>query len=132
MSTDKIVVCCGTYRADSFTLDIHDPDAAYAGGVKSLAWEKDEALETLRHELSAGKKFAAAGNRNNQAVNTCIALHVLGYNPIIWFKNFFKEEKDRFYSNDIESFMEHVGRVCDYLDTWGPVGNEGDALQYCI
>jgi len=132
MSTNEITVCCGTYRADNFILNVDDPDAAYVNGVKSAAWEKAEALETLRRELCKDKQFAAAGNRNDQAVNTCIALHVLGYDPEEWFENFFEREKDRFYSSDIESFMEHVKRVCDYLYTWGPVGDEGDALRYCI
>lgn len=132
MSTNEITVCCGTYRADNFTLNIDDPDAAYVEGVESKTWEKDKALEILRRELCKGKLFAAAGCRNDQAVNTCIALHVLGYDPEEWFENFFEREKDRFYSSDIESFMEHVERVCDYLYTWGPTGDEGYALRYRI
>lgn len=99
----------------------------------SIHDEKD-ALDLLEFVLTQGRWFAGDGNRNDNAVNSCIALHVLGYEPEEWFENLFDEPdiSKMFYSYDIELFMEHVARVAPYLGTWGPPGREDRALYYKI
>ena len=92
--------------------------------------EKVKALGYLTDELCS-IFFTASGHRNDQAVNTCISLHVLGYDPIEWFDNFFERVPDKtFYDWDISEFKEHVKRVSDYLWAWGPPGSEAAALGY--
>ena len=78
--------------------------------------------------------FADNGCRNEDAVNACIALHVLGFDPEVWFENFFERNNQdhKFFDRDIEMFMEHVIRVNHYVSKWGPEGKEGAALGYAI
>lgn len=77
--------------------------------------------------------FASGGHRNDDAVNGCIALHVMGYDCYSWFENYCASQKDsKFYRDDLDKFMEHVERVAPYVETWGPSGNESAALGYSI
>lgn len=96
--------------------------------------DEKEALDLLEYVLTEGKWFANDGHRNNFAVDSCIALHVLGYDPEEWFANLFAEPdiKYMFYQADIDEFMEHVERVAPYLGTWGPPGKEYRALDFKI
>lgn len=94
----------------------------------------ENALRLLSNVLNERSLFANTGNRNYGAVNGCIALHVLGYDPVAWFNGFFvdPEINKLFHSIDMDLFMEHVERVDDYLDRWGPKGLEYKALDYAL
>ena len=88
----------------------------------------------LRSTLN-DRTFADDGCRNEDAVNSLIAVHVLGYDAEEWMKNFLNDMEDRtglFHSIDIERFEEHVERVLPYLSKWGPEGNREAALGYAI
>lgn len=103
--------------------------------------EKNRAYDLLRETMN-DRTFIDNGYRNNDAVNSCIALHVLGYDPCEWFDDFFDDvnNSSKFYGYDIEMFMDHVHRICgygreydkNYLLSWGPKGSEGNALGYAI
>lgn len=72
-----------------------------------------------------------AGRRNDDAVDLCIALHVLGERDVIGtIKDAMMaggaDQEDRILA------MDAVRRVAPYLDGWGPKGNEGMATHYCI
>lgn len=96
--------------------------------------EELTARNILKNILTQGKSFANDGHRNNDAVNLCIALHVLGYDPEEWISNFTNDGiiKPLFYECDLIKFMEHVERVCGYIHQWGPAGNEQQALKYAL
>lgn len=103
--------------------------------------EKKIAYDLLRKTMD-DPTFIDDNHRNDDAVNSCIALHVLGFDPVEWFGNFFDDEKigSRFLSIDVDLFMEHVHRICgygsqwdtNYLLRWGPNGDEGAALGYAL
>lgn len=72
-----------------------------------------------------------AGRRNDDAVDLCIALHVLGERDVIGtiedaMKAGGASQEDRILA------MDHVRRVAPYLDGWGPEGCEHRALLYTI
>lgn len=126
-------IFCGTRAPEQF--DIHLDD--YCERNKNSATEEDIelALKLFKNTID-NIDFAEDGHRNNDAVNCCIALHVLGYNPLIWFNTFFKEdevrEDNRFFICDATIFMEHVKRITPYVYKWGPKGNEGNALAFAL
>ena len=129
----KMIVNCGTKNPREFEIELD----AYDNAVENEATEKEKdiAYNELKRVLSQGSSFANSGNRNDPAVNSCICLHVLGYNPVTWFNNFFfdvNENDELFYEADIRKYKEHVSRVCDYIDVWGPEGNEGESLDYLV
>ena len=76
--------------------------------------------------------FASDGRRNNDAVNACIALHVLGYDAKDAMEHIMAVWTDNEYK--IKWFMEHVERVYPYLESWGPssTGHEYEALEYLV
>jgi hypothetical protein len=76
--------------------------------------------------------FADDGYRNDDAVNCCIALHVLGYDAESWLENWCADNMAGFYQSDLDEFMDHVERVAPYLSKWGPAGHESRALNYII
>jgi hypothetical protein len=129
----------GTRDYDMVIFDIDNYGTA--ANVGSNIEEKLKAYNLL-NETMYDQTFIDDNYRNDDAVNSCIALHVLGFDPVEWFGNFFDDEKigNRFLSIDINLFMEHVHRICgygsqwntNYLLRWGPVGNEGAALGYAI
>ena len=125
----NIKVYCGTKDPSSIWLSIESYAAKLHRQITTE--DKDHAVDMLRREMST-PKFAASGYRNNQAVNCCIALHVLGYNPISWFEEYFKEFGSTFEASDISAFMEHLERVVPYLNHWGPLGSEAYAFAYSI
>lgn len=72
-------------------------------------------------------RLGQTGRRNDDAVDLCIAVHVLGYDAEEWIPEMLANHRiDPF---DYTEFLGHVERVTEYLDSWGPVGNEGDALD---
>jgi len=122
---------CGTQKCQSFKIEVDD----YGKPIPTNANEEEikRAIDLLEETL-CDCSFADDGHRNNDAVNSCIALHVLGHDPIVWFENFFDfNNKDhKFFNRDISLFMEHVQRVNGYLDQWGPEDNEGRALKFVL
>jgi hypothetical protein len=128
-----MTVCCGTYRAEEFEIDL-DSYVKPKPTDASLD-ELDKAYDLLKKTMG-NSTFANDGNRNNSAVNGCIALHVMGYDAVAWFNAFCEDQKinhlKRWYLVDLDLFMEHVERVGKYLSKWGPEGNEGAALNYTV
>ena len=128
----------GTYNPDSVMLDLDD-----YGDRKIIYYPKDyrkQAYELLLKTLDDGN-FADDGNRNTNAVNSLIALHVLGYDAESWMKKFIdkleemkrpSDSKDMFWTRDLNKFRKHVERVLPYLEKWGPEGREYEALDYAI
>ena len=92
------------------------------------------AATELENLLNQGGQFIADHHRNHDAVNGCIALHVLGYDPEPWFEKFFEDPNvgRLFRSRDVVRFLEHVERVSGYVGSWGPKGNESLALEYMV
>ena len=127
----EMVVECGTRFPSILKFDTDDFVEASINGAS--VEERQVAYELL-HDTMNDITFIDDGCRNEDAVNSCIALHVLGYNPIEWFKEFFKQHnKDyKFSSIDVWKFEEHVNRVCKYIHRWGPTGYEGRALHFVI
>lgn len=128
----KFEVTCGTRRPDTFWVDLD----AYGKYVPTNA---DAEIHSRAFNLLVSTmndvSFADDGHRNNDAVNGCIALHVMGYDAASWFYNFCKEQSEnlpRWFPSDLDNFMEHVERVAPYLSSWGPSGKESLALNYII
>lgn len=128
----------GTKEYGKVLFEVDDYDIAITVG--SSNGEKIRAYNILRVTMN-DPTFIGDGHRNDDAVNSCIALHVLGFDPIAWFKNFFDDSsiESLFYHCDIVEFMDHVNRICgaaapyqNYLYRWGPAGDEGAALGYVI
>ena len=94
--------------------------------------DEERAIKILTQRLNDAK-FADDGNRNDNAVNCCIALHVLGYDACAWFETWCEAQPiDKFFKSDLDLFMEHVERVAPYLEGWGPRGNEALAFGYLV
>ena len=127
----EMTVYCGTRTPIEFKIDVDSYAEAVPTNVDKAAWRK--AVDLLKCTMF-DDTFADDGCRNEDAVDSCIALHVLGFDPEIWFENFFNaNNKDgKFFETDISKFMEHVERVNHYVSKWGPEGNEGAALDYAI
>lgn len=83
-------------------------------------------------DLLADPMFASDGRRNNDAVNACIVLHVLGYDAKDAMEHLMAEWTDNEFR--IKWFMEHVERVYPYLESWGrsSTGHEYEALEYLV
>ena len=125
-------VFCGTKKAEAFEIDLDSYDRFISS--EATDEQMSEAFQLLRDTMS-DSSFADDGNRNNSAVNACIALHVMGYDAYAWLENFCAEQgkiHNRWFQSDLDKFMEHVDRVTPYLSGWGPQGDEGNALKYAI
>ncbi len=125
---NKMSVYVGTKEPRSFEIDLDD----YGVAVQSEGENVEEAYRLLHNVLTQGHRFAGTGNRNHDAVNGCIALYVLGYDPEKWFETFFDVNGYMFHERDIQYFMEHVERVVPYLESWGKPINRSDALDFAI
>lgn len=125
----KMSVTCGTDIPTTIDVDLDKYDIKRP--TRATTQEQVEAFELLKATMD-DETFADDHCRNEDAVNGCIALHVLGYNPKIWFAGFAEEYDRYFFTVDLNKFAEHVDRVCDYLEKWGPAGNEGRALDFVI
>jgi hypothetical protein len=127
----EIKIHCGTCTPVETTIDLEK------FGVRNETDGKKEA-EALHMLISCmnDRNFIDDGHRNYDAVNTSIALHVLGFNPSKWFKSFFdfteEEFPEMFFDSDIDKFKEHLDRVDCYLESWGPIGKESEALSYAL
>ncbi len=123
---------CGTYQAQKFEIDLDSYAQLRPVNVDSK--DHKAAYDLLRDTLN-DITFADDGCRNEDAVNSLIALHVLGYDVETWMANFLDDMESRtalFHLCDISRFEEHVDRVLPYLEKWGPEGHEADALGYAI
>jgi hypothetical protein len=134
----KITIKCGTRNLQKITIDLDFFGSDTDTGASNA--EKMKAIDLIIRTMD-DPDFANDGHRNKCAVNLCIALHVLGYDPLLWteaFCNWAFQDKGWFWSSDLDKFMKHVERVCgygggeDYPKRWGPEGNEGRALDYVI
>lgn len=137
----KMTIDCGTYRHQEFTIDLDDygekEDRSY------IDPRYEDASFALLFATMNDVSFADDGCRNEDAVNGCIALHVLGYDAEAWFENFCAEQganNTQWFQSDLDKFMDHVKRICgkgsgsytNYLHRWGPKGLEERALDYSI
>ena len=124
-------VYCGTSRPVRFEIDIEDYGSSVPTDADAAT--RDKAI-TLLQSTMFDDTFADDGCRNEDAVNACIALHVLGFDPEVWFENFFERNNQdhKFFETDISKFMEHVERVNRYVGVWGPVGAESEALSFAL
>lgn len=123
---------CGTLRAKKFEINLDH----YGIRDEKVVYGPDQkvAYDLLRSTLN-DVTFADDHCRNEDAVNSLIALHVLGYDAEEWMKYFLGDMESRpalFHSCDIEKFREHVDRVVPYLDHWGPEEDKKAALGYVI
>lgn len=124
-------VYCGTRMPVHFEIDIEDYGSSVPTDADAVI--RDKAI-TLLQSTMFDDTFADDGCRNDDAVNACIALHVLGFDPEVWFENFFdaNNQDSKFFETDVNKFMEHVERVNHYVGIWGPVGSESDALLFAL
>lgn len=140
----KMEITCGTRSPRQFEIDLDEygfrkPDLKMIGVTPE---EHKRAFDLLRTTMN-DTTFADDHFRNDDAVNGCIALHVLGYDAEDWFAAFCEEQKnnaEQWFASDLIKFMEHVDRICgcgyeydtNYLLRWGPEGDRGAALGYAI
>ena len=89
--------------------------------------DKEIALEMLNNLLSY-PLMGVSGRRNDDAVNLCIAARVLG----IPFDSLWGiiEEKHCITLSNILQLREHFDRIIPYAESWGPDGDESNALDY--
>ena len=128
----KMTIDCGTCHHKEFTIDLDDYGTRANLNIDPR--DEDAAFELLRVTMD-DVSFADDGCRNEDAVNGCIALHVLGYDAEAWFENFCAEQgtnRTQWFQSDLDKFMEHVERIAKYLYRWGPKGEEAKALGYSI
>ena len=124
----KIILGCGQLASSDGVSTSLSLNTGFKGTSANSA-EQTEAFSMLQ-DLMNDPEFATAGRRNNDAVNFCIALHVLGYEPVEWFDAL--NEIADFHANDYFEFKECVTRVSDYLEAWGPTEDRGAALKKAI
>lgn len=93
--------------------------------------EINTALAELDH-LWMDEKLGTDGRRNDDAVNLCICLHVLGCADVgQWYTHAYDAHAT--LGNDpYDEFEDHILRVQDYLCKWGPDDDMGRALDYMI
>lgn len=89
--------------------------------------DKETALEMLNNILSY-PLMGVSGRRNDDAVNLCIVARVLG----IPFDSLWGiiERIHCITLSNILQLREHFDRVIPYAESWGPDGDEGNALDY--
>lgn len=129
---EKLKVSNGTRKVMFEEIDLDEYDTPVPTNADDINWRKAfRLLEATMDDVT----FADDGHRNDDAVNACIALHIMGYNAETWFNNWCDEQFsniDRWYQDDLSKFMEHVERVAPYLSSWGPVGNETNAFRFAL
>lgn len=121
----------GTLNPEETVIDTKEYGDVYSVGASAENYQ--EALDLLTETLD--ETFASDGHRNDDAVNTCIALHVMGYDAESWLEEFCKEQDKpdgKWKPGDLQLFMDHVYRVVPYLNEWGRPGSEGNALLFAI
>lgn len=96
-----------------------------------MAIESDkQKAEEMLADLVGDPNFMSAGRRNDDAVNLCIALHIIGHDPLDWFERY--AQSIGMEIGLMLKALEHIARVVPYLSKWGPKGDEGRALDYKI
>jgi len=128
----KMQIECGTRSVAKFEIDLDDYGIKVETNVSPM--ERKKAFDLL-HRTMDDHTFANDGHRNDDAVNGCIALYVLGYDAREWFSNFCTEQcehTERWFDIDLMRFMRHVKRVVKYLSKWGPENDRGAALGYAL
>ena len=98
----------------------------------TTATEK-EVMEAVRllDQLWMDKDLGKPGRRNDDAVNLCIALHVLGcLDTLAWID--LMKDKHVIHWLDMAKFYSHILRVEPYTLKWGPEDHMGLALDYTI
>lgn len=132
MYTPDFTVFCGTKAGNGiettdprfcklfeFDPDVEKEDCDYAAGELKF--------------LLADFRFGRPGRRNDDGVNLCIALYVLGVEAADmedWL-----EDLDRvvdFDDRDYNALMEKVRVVKDYLHGWGPDGHRDEAINFMV
>ena len=114
--------------SDGNQLDLGHPEIW--GWTTADEPECEKAMQIL-DDLWMDKKLGTSGRRNQDAVNMCIALHVLGCGDIdAWLG--WMQDIHVISSHDLELFTEHIERVVGYLDSWGPTGDKGAALGFVL
>lgn len=91
----------------------------------------------MANDLWMDPLLGSKGRRNKDAVNLCIALHVLGIDDVCEWANVARDMRvhRHAYTTSIDSwseFEEHVQRVSEYLCAWGPDNDMGRALDKVI
>lgn len=127
----ETIVNVGTKSPTHMTIDIDEYGSRQKDAGLSGAIERDM-FNVLVCDMNRGNEWISDGTRNRFAVNNCIALWVLGYNPREWFRAFLETHHKYFYPSDIEAFIEHVDRVSEYLEKWGPIGSRDRAIDFMI
>lgn len=128
----KMQIFCGTWHPRKIEIDLDDYGDKVETNVSPEEYTR--AFDLLRATMD-DTTFADDHFRNDDAVDGCIALHVLGYDAKDWFGAFCEEQKgnaSQWFIGDLVKFMEHVERVSGYLSSWGPENNRGAALNYAI
>ena len=87
--------------------------------------------EELLQAMLREEDLFEAGRRNDDAVDLCIALHVLGYDAEDAIEALLLDE-GRLDRYDMIEAMDHVLRVSEYLEKWGPDNDRGAALSKCL
>ena len=131
----KMEIECGTWNPQKFEIDLDGYALLRPDVLRSVSPEEQKEAYALLHVTLDDVTFADDGCRNEDAVNSLIAVHVLGYDAEEWMESFLADMESRpelFHSCDIGRFEEHVERVLPYLEKWGPEGHEADALGYAI
>ena len=129
---EKLKVSNGTRHVEYEEFDLDRYGKAVPTDADDFTWRK--AFRLLEATMD-DPTFADDGHRNNDAVNGCIALHVMGYEAEAWFENWCAEQrlsKTKWFEEDLDKFMEQVERVAPYLMKWGPRTEESQALTFII
>ena len=128
----KITVNIGTKNPTKFSVDLDEFGDRISDTKLDVGGVKDDMIAVLEHDMNLGDQWISDGTRNDFAVNDCIALWVLGYNPEKWFEAFLDAHGQLFWISDIEAFLDHVHRVSEYLGKWGPLGSRNRAIDFMI
>ena len=92
----------------------------------------DYAARELEHLLTDAN-FGHPGRRNDDGVNLCIALYVLGIEAadlLDWFKDL--DSVVDFEPHDYNALMDKILVVRDYLHGWGPDGHRDEAFNFMV
>jgi len=107
-----------------------------SGIMRDTTASRDDIVDAIEmlDKLLDDRALGSDGRRNDDAVNLCIALHVLGVStPFRWCQHVIKYHKVMVSSiSKWMAFAEHIIRVEKYLDSWGPADNMGRAMMFVI
>lgn len=121
----KLILNCGTVKDKLADIDL----ACEFLGTDADSLAQTKAFAVIQ-DLTNDPGFGTMGRRNDDAVNFSIAIHVLGYDPIEWFEAL--DDVVNFDPMDYSEMKDHLDRVHEYLDYWGPDGDKAKALDKLI